>query len=297
MFIGRDFMKKNNTSSLAMLVTSMLIFGTIGIFRKYIPLSSAMLACSRGFMGGIFLLVCVALKKEKLEFKLSSKQWIILVLTGILIGLNWILLFESFTYTSVAISTLCYYMEPSIVILLSPIMFKEKLGVRKIVCVIISFVGIALVSGITDVKGVSSQDIKGVIFGLGAAVLYSSVVILNKKNPIDNVYVKTIIQLFSAAIILIPYLLITENFGDISLSVKAIVMIVIVGIVHTGIAYALYFGSMDKLRSQTVAIMSYIDPIFAIVLSAVLLRERMSLAAIIGAIMVIGAAVYGELEK
>lgn len=288
--------RRGNNSSILMLMTSMLIFGTIGVFRRYIPLSSAMLACVRGFMGGIFLLSIYLLKGGKLKISLSKTKWILLLITGVLLGANWILLFESYNYTSVAISTLCYYMEPSIVILLSPVFFKEKLGIKQIICVIISFIGIALVSGITNVESVSSSDLRGILLGLGAALLYSSVVIFNKKNPIDDAYIKTIIQLFSAAIILIPYLAISKGVTQVILDSRAIAMVVIVGIVHTGMAYALYFSSIEKVNSQTVAIMSYIDPVFAIVLSAVFLKEGISVSAIIGAVMIIGAAFIGEVK-
>lgn len=289
-------MTKNHNNSLLMLISSMLIFGTIGIFRRYIPLSSGILACTRGFLGGIFLLLCIILKEKSLRFNFSRNQVILLCITGAVLGANWILLFESYNYTSIAISTLCYYMQPTIVILLSPVFFKEKLTLKKLVCVVISVVGISLVSGITSVDKISLSDITGILFGLGAAVLYAAVVILNKKNPIEDAYGKTVVQLFSVAIILVPYLLLTENFEGISLDTTAVIMLVIVGILHTGIAYVLYFGSMNNLNSQTVAIMSYIDPIFAIILSAVFLKEAMTVFAIIGAVMVIGAAIFSEID-
>lgn len=289
-------MGRKYNNSLLMLISSMLIFGTIGIFRRYIPLSSAILACARGFLGGIFLLLCIVFKGKSLKFNFTRKQIILLCITGVVLGANWILLFESYNYTSIAVSTLCYYMQPTIVILLSPLLFKEKLTLKKLICVIISVVGIALVSGITSVENIGMSDITGILFGLGAAVLYSAVVILNKKNPIEDAYGKTIVQLFSAAIILVPYLMLTENFGAISLDTTAVIMIIIVGILHTGVAYALYFGSMNNLNSQTVAVMSYIDPIFAIILSAVFLKESMTVFAIIGAVMVIGAAIFSEVD-
>lgn len=289
-------MKENHNNTLLMLISSMLIFGTIGVFRRYIPLSSSMLACARGFLGGSFILICSLFKGRKMKFNYSRKQILLMCVTGMVLGTNWILLFEAYNYTSIAVATICYYMEPTIVILLSPLLFKEKLTIKKICCVIVSIVGIGLVCGITNVSDIGISDIKGILFGLGAAVLYSTVVILNKKNPIEDPYGKTTIQLFSAAIILVPYLLLTENFGTISLDITAVVMIFLVGIIHTGLAYALYFGSMNGLSSQTVAIMSYIDPIFAIILSSVFLKEEMTAFNVMGAIMVIGVAVFSEIK-
>jgi len=289
-------MAKERNNSLLMLIGSMLIFGTIGIFRRYIPLSSEMLACARGFLGGSFLLLCLLFGRKSLHFNFSNKQILFLCLTGVVLGANWILLFESYNYTSIAVSTLCYYMQPTIVILLSPLFFKEKLTVKKLVCVVVSIVGIALVSGITKAAAIGVRDVKGILFGLGAAALYSAVVILNKKNPVEDAYGKTIIQLYSAAVILVPCLLLTGDFSGISLEITAVIMILVVGIFHTGVAYALYFGSMNQLNSQTVAIMSYIDPVFAITLSAVFLKEAMTVFTIIGAVMVISAAVFSEID-
>lgn len=287
-------MEKKNTTPALMMLASMLIFGTIGIFRRYIPLPSAMLACVRGLLGGAFLLIVVVCKGKGLRFKLTGKQFLLLCITGVALGLNWMLLFEAFNYTSIAVATLCYYMEPTIVILLSPILFKEKLSPRKMICVLISVIGIALVSGIADVKGITSADLKGILFGLAAAALYSTVVILNKKNPIEDAYGKTIVQLFAAAVVLFPYILLTNDFGSISLDGRAVVMILIVGIVHTGVAYALYFGCMNLLKSQTVAVMSYLDPVSAIFLSAIFLDEPITLLVAVGAILVLGAALISE---
>ncbi len=158
-----------------MMTGSMLIFGTIGIFRRYIPLSSASLACVRGLLGGIFLLLCLLFSGKKAGFGFSGKQIAVLCITGVALGLNWMLLFEAFNYTSIAVATLCYYMEPTIVILLSPLLFRESLTGRKLVCVLISVAGIALVSGIADISGIAMTDLKGIAFGLGGAALGSEI--------------------------------------------------------------------------------------------------------------------------
>ncbi|MCQ2500819.1 MAG: DMT family transporter [Lachnospiraceae bacterium] len=288
-------MEKKTTTPALMMLGSMLIFGTIGIFRRYIPLPSAMLACVRGLLGGSFLLLVVLAKGKGFHWNLTKKQFLLLCVTGVALGLNWMLLFEAFNYTSIAVATLCYYMEPTTVILLSPLLFKEKLSAKKLVCVVISVIGIALVSGIADIEGITSADLKGILFGLAAAALYSTVVIMNKKNPVDDAYGKTIVQLFAAAVVLLPYILLTADFGSISLDGRAWVMILIVGIVHTGVAYALYFGCMHQLKSQTVAVMSYLDPVSAIFLSAIFLNEPLTLLVAVGAFMVLGAALFSEL--
>ena len=282
--------------SYVMLIASMLIFGTIGIFRRYIPLSSGLLSCIRGVLGSLVLIAFVIIKKINFDRNISIRNLILLIVTGALIGFNWILLFEAYNYTTVATATLCYYMQPTIVMLAAPLILREKLTGKKLLSVIISIVGMILVSGIFDTSELSLSAIKGISFGLGAAVLYAMVIILNKLINIDNAYEKTIIQLSSAAIVLIPYILFTEDFGNIVLSRISLIMILIVGIVHTGIAYAMYFASMKDLDAHSIALLSYLDPVSALILSALFLHEGLSIWGIVGAILIIGAALISELS-
>lgn len=287
--------KKNNATLLY--VIAMLIYSSIGIFRRFIPMSSVALAFSRGLIGGVFLLLWLAATGGSLKLGISKKKKWMLCLTGVVLGGNWILLFEAYKYTSVAVATLCYYMEPTILILISPLVFKEKLTARKLICALVSLLGMVLVSGVTEGKELLSSNWTGIGFGLGAAVLYTTVVILNKKNPVENAGGKTMLQLFSSSAVLLPYLLLTEGVSGFQLDGMGIAMLLIVGIVHTGIAYVLYFGSIQRLRSQTVAVLSYIDPVGAIVLAWLILGEGMTLAEIIGAVMILGAAMASEIRR
>lgn len=288
-----DSVKKSKIS----LILSMFIFGTIGIFRRYIPLPSSLLAMSRGFIGVAFLLVFILIKKEKFNFKYIKDRFLLLCVSGVLIGFNWILLFEAYNYTTVATATLCYYMAPVFVIIASPFLFKEKLNFKKVSCIIIALVGMVLVSGIIETGFSGIAELKGVLFGLSAAALYATVVLMNKKTAGVPIYSKTIIQLGSAGLVLLPYTLLTENLATLNFEPLTIIALLIVGIIHTGWAYALYFGSMDNLKAQTVAIFSYIDPVVAIILSAIILNEKMSIFSIIGAILVLGSTFISELPS
>lgn len=276
------------------LILSMVIWGSIGIFRRYIPLGSAPLAMARGVTGTVFLLVLLAVKGQKLSVEAVKRNGVLLLVSGAFIGINWILLFEAYNYTTVAIATLCYYMAPILVILVSPIVLREHLGRKKIVCVIIALIGMICISGILD-SAEETGELKGILFGLGAAVFYASVILMNKKIHDISAYDKTIIQMGSAALVLLPYVLLTGQLNGITLDGMAIAMILVVGVVHTGIAYALYFGSMDKIPAQTVALFSYIDPVVAILLSAFLLSEKMGVYEMIGTICVLGATIISEL--
>ncbi len=288
--------KVNDRKSMIMFISSMLIFGTIGIFRRYIPLPSDFLACSRGILGGLFLLAFITVTKKDVGDRIKTGDFIGLVITGALMGVNWILLFEAYNYTTVAVATLCYYMQPTIVVLLSPIIFKEALTRKKTLCAAIAIIGMVLVSGVIGDSGAQSGNIKGILLGLGAAVFYSSVVIMNNKIQGIDAYKKTTIQLLSAGIVMIPYLLVTGGFTSEGFSLTAVLLLLVVGIVHTGIAYVFYFGSMDGLNVQSIAIFSYIDPVSALFFSAFLLGERLSVLSIIGAVMIIGSALVSEIQ-
>ena len=281
--------------AMGMFISSMLVFGTIGVFRRYIPLSSAFLAFARGILGGLFLLVFMRVRKKGAGANLPPGVLARLVATGAMIGINWILLFEAYNHTTVAVATLCYYMEPTIVMLLSPLLFKERLTGKKALCAAVSIVGMALVSGVIGGGG-QGGSVRGVLFGLGAAVFYSAVVIMNKKTPGIDAYQRTTVLLLSAGLVMVPYLLLTGGFGGAGFTASSVALLLIVGIVHTGVAYALYFGGMEGLKVQTIAVFSYIDPVSALLFSALLLREPLSLLNIVGAVMIIGSAMVSEIK-
>lgn len=288
---------QSSKQSKGMLITAMVIFGTIGIFRKYIPLPSSVLALARGFIGALFLLGFTFLRGKRMSLSAIKANLISLLLSGAFIGFNWILLFESYQYTTVATATLCYYMAPVIVILAAPLFFKEHLTVKKLCCVAVALVGMVLVSGVLQAGISGVQDMKGILLGLGAAAFYASVILLNKTFKNISTYDKTIMQLVVATVVVLPYVLVTEDVGAIVWNPTMVVMTLVVGILHTGIAYALYFGSMGHLKAQTVALFSYIDPIVAIILSATLLQESIGIEGVIGAVLVLGATLVSELTE
>ena len=284
----------NEQKSRASLILAMCIFGTIGILRRFIPLSSSLIAMVRGFVGAAFLLAMLALRHQKLNTDAIKRNLLLLILSGTAIGFNWILLFEAYNYTSVATATLCYYFAPILVILASPFVLKEKMTWRKGICTLVALLGMVLVSGILETNFGGIAELKGILFGLGAAVLYASVILMNKKIRNIPSYDKTIIQLFVASMALVPYVLLTEDVSSVAFTPLSVCLLLVAGIIHTGFAYQLYFGSMDHLKAHTVALFSYIDPVLAIVLSMLVLREPMSILSGIGAVMILGAAYVCE---
>lgn len=278
------------------LITSMCIFGTIGIFVRNIPLPSSIIAFVRGFVGMIFLLAVMLVKKSPLSVKNIKKNLVWLILSGAFLGMNWILLFEAYRFTSVATATLCYYLAPIIVILCSPLWLKEKLTLRKISCTVVALAGMVFVSGVLQNGIPKMEELKGIFFGLGAAVLYAGIMLINKRMQGISAYDKTIVQLGISAVVILPYCLLTEDIGALPFSVNVLFMLLVVGILHTGITYFLYFGAMGNLEAQTVAIISYMDPVVAVLISVFVLREGMDIGGLIGAVLILGAALVSELE-
>ncbi len=293
-----DIKEKDSNRYLIRFIFAMAVFGTIGIFRRFIPLDSGLLAMIRGFIGCAFILVFLAVRGTPFSFVHFHGKWWILVISGAIMGFNWITLFEAYNYTSIATASLCYYMAPVFLIIVSPILFKERITLKKAVCVIAAFAGMILVSGILG-EGVGMNDLRGVIFGLVSAVLYAAVISISKLVSDVDPYEKTALQLFSAAVAVIPYLLIKGVFTEPSLASAftplTILMLAVVCLFHTGFTYLLYFGAVDKLKLQQVAIFSYVDPVVSIILSQFILHEDMGVTGIIGAVLILGAAIVSEL--
>ncbi|MBR5559571.1 MAG: EamA family transporter [Oscillospiraceae bacterium] len=277
------------------LALSMFIFGTIGIFVRYIPLPSSLIALVRSVVGLLFLVAVTLIKGSGFSLASIKSKLPVLALSGVLMGFNWILLFEAYRYTTVATATLCYYLAPVFLILASPIVLKEKLTAKKLLCAAVALAGMIFVSGVMQAGFSGVQELKGVLLGISAALLYASVVLLNKRSGNVPPINRTMVQMAAAAVVLLPYVLLTENISALQSDSRGLILLLVVGIVHTGFAYLLYFGSMNDLKAHTLAIFSYIDPIVAILLSALVLGEPLGPGGIIGAVLILGSAFISEL--
>lgn len=276
------------------LVTAMLIFGSIGVFVKHINLSSSEIAFLRGVIGCSFLIGVGFWAKQRPSFTSIKENGKLLILSGTAIGLNWIFLFQAYRYTTIAIATLSYYFAPIFVMILAPFVLKEKLTYIKVGCILTAMIGLFLiVNPDGNVGGVYNQAI-GIFYGLSAAILYAGVILMNKfiKNLPDQE--TTIIQLLVASLILFPYILIKDNINFSSLTLYSGLMILILGIFHTGIAYYLYFSAVKELKGQTIAVLSYIDPISAVIFAAIFLGENMSLIQIAGGVLILSSTFLSE---
>ncbi len=274
---------------------TMLIFGSIGVFVKKIELSSSEIAFLRGVIGSLFLLIASFLVKHKPSYKALKENALLLLLSGAAIGLNWIFLFESYRYTTISNATISYYFAPIFVMILAPWVLKEKLTSVKIICIVTAMIGLFLIvnPGPGGTSG-SQNHTLGIFYGLLAAAFYASIILMNKFIKNLSGFEITLVQLMAAALVLFPYLLWQGNLNFAGLTSTSIIIILVIGIVHTGLAYFLYFTSIQELKGQTIAILSYIDPISAVIIAAIFLNEGMTWIQIIGGVLVLGSTFLSE---
>ena len=277
-----------------MLVASMIIFGTLGIFVRNIPVSSGELALYRAILAALLIAGFLLVTKQKIPFANIKKEVTLLLASGIAMGINWILLFEAYKYTTVSVATLSYYFAPVIVTVVCPMLFKEKLTSKQITCFVMSTLGLVMITGIGDIGG--GSDFIGILFGLGAAVFYATVILLNKfiKN-VEGIH-RTFLQFLSAIVILVPYVMMTSGVTLTNLNSVGWVNLLIVGLIHTGITYCMYFSSLKELSGQKAAILSYIDPLVAVLVSVTILGETMTLWQVIGGILILGFTLWNEIS-
>lgn len=277
-----------------MLVASMTIFGTLGLFVRNISVSSGELALYRAVLAALLLTGFFVLSKQHIPLSKVKKEIPLLLASGVAMGINWILLFQAYKYTTVSAATLSYYFAPVIVTVVCPFLFREKLTVKQIICFIMSTVGLVLIIGIGDVHG--DSNIIGILFGLGAAVFYATVILLNKFiKKVEGIH-RTFLQFIAAIITLTPYVFCTSGITLGSLNNIGWVNLLIVGLVHTGITYCMYFSSLKELPGQKVAILSYIDPLVAVLISVTVLGETMTMSQVIGGMLILGFTLWNELK-
>ena len=279
----------------SMFIISMTIFGTISLFVRNIPLASGEIALYRALLASLLIGLYILVTKQKIKFSNAKKEFPLLLISGIAMGINWILLFEAYKHTTVSIATLSYYFAPIIVMLLSPLFFREKLTKKQIVCFFMATVGIVMITGIGE-SGSGSHMI-GILMGLGAAFFYATVILLNKfiKN-VDGIH-RTFLQFIAAIITLLPYVCVTSGINITSLHSTGWICLLIVGLIHTGITYCMYFSSIKDISGQKAAILSYIDPLVAVIISVTVMREAITVWQIAGGILILGFTLWNELPQ
>ena len=277
----------------AMMIASMTVFGTLGLFVRNIPISSGALALCRAVMAAVLIGLFLLLTRQPVPFSSIRKELPLLLLSGMAMGINWILLFEAYRYTTVSVATISYYFAPVIVTAVCPFLFREKLTMRQLICFVMSTIGLVLITLSGD--GVGENGLTGILFGLGAACFYATVILLNKFIRNVTGLHRTFLQFLAAIVVLIPYVALTGGLGLDALAGTGWGSLLIVGLIHTGVSYCMYFSSLKELPGQKAAILSYIDPLVAVIVSVALLGEELTLLQLIGGGLILGFTLWNEL--
>ncbi len=276
------------------LIAAVIIFGTISLFVRRIPLTSAEISLFRAVLAVLLIGSYLILTGNTAGFRGIGKNLVLFLISGAAMGVNWILLFEAYRYTTVSVATLSYYFAPAIVTVLCPILFHEKMTARQWICFGMSTLGIVLITGTGDLSAGSSHQ-RGILYGLGAACLYAFVVLLNKMiRDVDGIH-RTFLQFLAAVIVVFPYVMIKGGISFAAMDMPGWLCLLTIGVVHTGIAYCLYFSALKELPGQKTAILSYLDPLTAVLISVLILSESISIMQIVGGLLVLGFTLWNEL--
>ena len=278
-------------------------FGTVGLFTHFIPLSSAAIVFYRALLGGAFIVVMMKLSGIDIDIKSMRDNLIVLIFTGFFMALNWVLQFEAFKVSSVAIGTVCYNMMPIFLLTIASFMFNEKITLKSGLCILIATIGVILVSNVVNV-GIKSNEVLGCVYGILGAIFYALIVTFNRKLSQIRTHDKVIFQFAFSTLIMAIYVGLIEKksfFIDSNLPrneiVIGVVCMLILSFLHTGFCYVHYFNAVSRLKAETVAILTYIDPVVALFLSYFVLKENMTALQFLGAVMILGSTLFNELSK
>lgn len=274
-------------------ISSMVIFGMIGLIIKQIQLSTIEIAMFSSFVGCTFLIVIYALCHKKLDVAFLKGYKRLMIISSVALAGNWVFLFKSYQYTSISNATLGYYFGPMIVLVLSPLILKEALSRKSVLCIIASLIGLILIlsSGFLQ-PGL--EDVLGILISMLAGSCYACLMLVNKMMPQGNRLDLTVFQLGMTSLILLCFVFIVEGGFEIHTQISALPYVILLGVMNTGIGFWLFFSGMEKLNGQSIALLSYIDPLVAIFISGLVLREQFTILQIIGGVLLIASTFLSE---
>lgn len=288
-------MTQNNNRIKIGYLLLMCMFGCLGPVVRGIGFSSSVTAAFRAWIAAIALILFLVLSRHKYDRTLIKKNLIPLLISGVLLAGDWIGLFESYEYTSIASATACYYICPMVVFFMSVLLFKEPVKKKHIVCAVTSFVGMVFVSGVMDGDGINVSDLKGILFAVIGALCYAAIVLINRRFPEGDPLIRTTIQLIVTALIMGPYILLKTDVRTLEFNGQRVFLLLLVGIAMTALPYVLYFSWILKMPARTISIFAYADPVVAVLISVFFMREPITVFGILGAVMIIGSSLISEL--
>ncbi|MBP5685916.1 MAG: EamA family transporter [Candidatus Methanomethylophilaceae archaeon] len=284
----------NGGNAKLMMIIAMSLFGTLGVSTYFIDLPASVIVVGRGLIGASFLLILIHFSGSKLSKDDIYGNMFTLICSGVCLGLNWLFLFEAYKSIEISVATVLNYLTPAMVILISPIVFKTRLTFIKLGCALLALLGLVLVTGIIE-NGTEEINTYGIVCGLLAAVFYTGLVVFNKKLKSIGSYDRTFVQLLIAGIVIAVYCLFTVDFGSLHPDTMSIVLLVVIAVFQTAIAFTLYFGSLAHLDAPTAVMYGYIEPVISIALSVIILHEDLGIIGWIGAALILGSTFLSEI--
>ncbi|MDO5649149.1 MAG: DMT family transporter [Gallicola sp.] len=272
-------------------ISSLLLFGTNGIIASFILLPSTSIVFLRAMIGSILLVLLFLLSKESFSFLKHRKDFLFTALSGIATAFSWSFLYEAYQQIGVSLATLLYYCGPVLVLAMSPFFFKEKITLQKIASIVIVLIGVYLINrGSIGTR----TSFFGIFCGLMAALFYSFMVLFGKKSERITGLEMSALQLLFTFLSLSVFWFFTKGF-TFDFTGGHPLPIILLGL-STGIGCYLYFSPLNDLPAQTIAISGYLEPLAAVLLSVLLLKETLFPLQILGAVLIIGGAILGEIK-
>ncbi len=275
------------------LLLVMIMWGSLGVFTRSIPLSALSLAFLRAFIALPVLFVVMKMKKE------NNVKWPLIkpyLISGVLLGFGWLTLFYGFKHTSISSAVMIYNMCPVYVMIAAPQVLKETISKVQIAVISISFLGLLLIVGHNLLDG---YGFMGLALSAISGMLYATIVLINRsiKVRVDN-QTATFVQIFAAMIVLLPFVLIDGNIlMVVYLDARAVIYTILLGVLHTGVAYTIFFSLYTHMKSVEIVSYSFLEPLFGILFSVIFVGETLTFPQIIGGIMIFGSNYIGEMLK
>lgn len=272
------------------LLLVMVIWGSLGVFTRTIPLSALNLAFLRAL---IALPVLFAAMKMGSQRKVTLKRLRPYIVSGVLLGFGWLTLFYGFKHTNISTAVIIYNMCPVYVMIGAPIFLKESISRIQIAVIVISFIGLFLIVGNNLLEGAGYM---GMMLSAVSGMCYAVIVLINRniKDRVDNRYA-TFVQILTAMLVLLPFVVYDGTiYSVIELSGVQLFLTVLLGVVHTGVAYTMFFSLYAHMKSVEIVSYSYFEPLFGVLMGVLFIGEILSIWQIAGGILILGSTYIGE---
>jgi drug/metabolite transporter (DMT)-like permease len=220
----------------------------------------------------------------------NRKDCFFFICLGALLAIHWISYFKSIQLSTVAIGLLTFSTFPVFVTFLEPCFLRNKIELKDIIISLITFLGVALVIPKFQFNNNMTQ---GALWGIFSGFTFAILSILNKKNTKE--YSGLLITFYETAVstvLLIPFMLVSKPIFN----SKDILLLIVLGVVFTGISHSLFVSGMSTVKAQTASIISTLEPVYGIISTAILFGEIPTPKVIVGGLIILGTSIYSSIN-